>query len=127
MNAVLQTDHKPRRAHSRLRLGIPARLLSLEGQQWVTLIDLSQSGARVVLGSPGKFGGGLLRWLGFEAFGDPAWQVGDELALHFDEPIDLAWILETRQRAPTELNRDLHTRRAAREWVSGGTGLGTER
>ena len=51
-----------------------------------------------------KISGGLLRWLGFEAFGDPAWQIGDELALHFDEPIDAAWLIETRQRAPVELD-----------------------
>jgi hypothetical protein len=125
--AALRTDHQPRRAHSRLRLGIPARLLSLDGQQWVTLVDLSQSGARVVLAGPATVSGGLLRWLGFEAFGDPAWQLGDELALRFDEPIDPAWLLETRQRAPLELDRARHVRRAAREWVSGRVGFGTER
>lgn len=127
MTAVLQIGHKPRRVHSRLRLGIPARLLTLEGQQWVTLVDLSQSGARIVLGTSGKVSGGLLRWLGFEAFGDPAWQAGEELALHFDEPIELDWLIETRQRASVELNRDIRTRDAAREWVSGRARSGTER
>ena len=119
MIATEQTDHQPRRAFSRLRLGIPARLLSLDGQQWVTLVDLSQSGARVALDSTSKISGGLLRWLGFEAFGDPAWQVGDELALHFDEPIEPRWLFETRQRAPVELNTELDARNAAREWVTG--------
>lgn len=127
MTAVLQIGHKPRRAHSRLRLGIPARLLTLEGQQWVTLVDLSQSGARIVLGTSGKVSGGLLRWLGFEAFGDPAWQAGEELALHFDQPIELDWLIETRQRAPGEVNRDLHARSAAREFVGGRANFGTER
>jgi hypothetical protein len=127
MTAVLQIGHKPRRAYSRLRLGIPARLLTLEGQQWVTLVDLSQTGARIVLGASGKVSGGLLRWLGFEAFGDPAWQAGEELALHFDEQIELDWLIETRQRAAVEVNGDLHARRAAREWVNGRAALGTER
>jgi hypothetical protein len=127
MTAAVQVEHVPRRTHSRLRLGIPARLLTLEGQQWVTLVDLSQSGARIVLGASGKVSGGLLRWLGFEAFGDPAWQAGEELALHFDEPIELGWLIETRQRAPVEVNRDVHARGAAREWVSGRTAFGTER
>jgi hypothetical protein len=125
--AALTAEHQPRRAHPRLRLGISARLLCLDGQQWVTLVDLSQSGARVVLGNPAKVSGGLLRWLGFEAFGDTAWRIGDELALRFDEPIDAAWLIETRQRAPLELDRNLHARRAAREWVGGRVGFGTER
>jgi hypothetical protein len=112
MTAALQAEHSPRRAHSPLRLGIPARLLCLDGQRWVTLIDLSQGSARIALGAPGKVSGGLLRWLGFEAFGDPVWQVGDELALHFDAPIDPAWLVETRQRARVELDRDLHTGQA---------------
>jgi hypothetical protein len=102
-----------------------ARLLTLEGEQWVTLVDLSQSGARVVLGASDKVSaGGLLRWLGYEAFGDPAWQFGDELALHFDEPIKADWLLETRRRAPVELSRDRHIRRVASEFVCGPTGFG---
>jgi len=127
MTAALQFEHIPRRAHSRLRLGIPARLLTLEGQQCVTLVDLLQSGARIVLGASGKVSGGLLRWFEFEAFGDPVWQAGEELALHFDEPIELDWLIEIRQRAPAELNRDLHARRAACDWVNGREALGTER
>jgi hypothetical protein len=120
MALAIQADHIPRRAHPRLRLGIPARLLTLDGQQWVTLVDLSQNGARVVLERPHTInGGGLLRWLGYEAFGDAAWQRGEELALHFEERIDLAWLIETRQRAPTELDHNLHTRRAAKEFVVG--------
>jgi hypothetical protein len=124
MIAAHDTAHQPRRAFSRLRLGIPARLLSLDGQQWVTLVDLSQSGARVVLDSTSRISGGLLRWLGFEAFGDPAWQVGEELALHFDEPIEPTWLFETRQRAPVELDHELHARDAARDFVSGRTSFG---
>lgn len=127
MIATQQIDHQPRRAFARLRLGIPARLLSLDGQQWVTLVDLSQSGARVVLESTSRISGGLLRWLGFEAFGDPAWQAGEELALHFDEPIAPGWLFETRQRAPVELDRDLHARDAARDFVSGRARFGTDR
>ena len=125
MIATQQSDHQPRREFSRLRLGIPARLLSLDGQQWVTLVDLSQSGARVALEASRKIGGGgLLRWLGYEAFGDPAWQCGEELALHFDEPIQPAWLIETRHRAPAELDEKGDTRRAAREFVSGKVSFG---
>lgn len=123
---VIETEHKPRRSHARLRLGIPARLISLDGQQWVTLIDLSQSGARLVLKGTGKVSGGLLRWLDFEAFGDPAWQAGNELALQFDEPLCPRWLIETRQRAAYELNREVQTREAAREFVTGRFGLANE-
>jgi len=122
-SAALQAEHQPRRAYARLRLGVMARLLTLDGEQWVTLVDLSQSGARVVLGGSGKVTGGLLRWLGYEAFGDPVWQFGDELALHFDEPIDSNWLLETRRRAPVELSRDRYIRHVASEFVSGRPGV----
>jgi hypothetical protein len=118
-SAALQTEHQPRRAHARLRLGVMARLLTLEGEQWVTLVDLSQSGARVVLGNSGKVSGGLLRWLGYEAFGDLVWQFGDELALQFDEPIDAAWLIDTRRRAPAELDHQVHVRRVASLFVTG--------
>ena len=128
MSAALQIDQKPRRAHSRLRLGIPARILSLDGLQRATLVDLSQSGARLQLDSPAKVGGGMLAWLGFETFGDAVWQVGDQMALHFDEPIPAAWVLATRQWAPTEQRAErLRTRDAAREWVGGRAALGSER
>jgi hypothetical protein len=124
MAAALQKDHAPRRAYSRLRLGIPARLLTLEGQKAVTLVDLSQSGARILLDGPSRVnGGGMLRWLGYEAFGDVAWQFGEDLALQFDQSVDLSWLVETRQRAPVELDRDRHIRRAAREFVTGRPGL----
>ncbi len=126
MTIALQAEHQPRRAYSRLRLGIPARLLTLDGQQYVTLVDLSQSGARILLEASGKVTGGLLRWLGFETFGDPAWQTGGELALHFDEPIEAAWLIETRRRAPVELDCELLARQAAREWVSGRPEFGTK-
>lgn len=119
MTAALATHHAPRRSHSRLRLGIPARLLSLDGQQAVTLVDLSQSGAQLRLLVPGRISGGLLGWLGFEAFGDTAWQIGDRLALSFDAPIELPWVVATRQRAPVELEPGRALRHAAREFVSG--------
>jgi hypothetical protein len=126
-SAALQAEHQPRRTYARLRLGVMARLLTLDGEQWVTLIDLSQGGARVALGASGKVTGGLLRWLGYEAFGDPVWQAGDELALHFDEPIASDWLIETRRRAPAELDYEVYARRVAREWVGGRAVLGTDR
>ena len=46
-------DQAPRRAYSRLHLGISAQLETLDGRQRVRMIDLSQGGAHLILSKPG--------------------------------------------------------------------------
>ena len=98
-------------------MGIPARLLGFEGEQWVTLLNLSRNGAGVALREPGQVDRGVLRWLEFDAYGEQVWQSGDMLGLHFEELIGTAWLVETRNRGPEVAER--FTLEAARRWVNG--------
>lgn len=88
-----------RRRNSRLRLGVPAQLITLHGQFTASLADLSQSGAH--LRSRGELVRGeelVVTWLGFEAFGTVVWAVNGEAGLEFDEPLAEAILLQTRQQ-----------------------------
>lgn len=117
-----------RRSHARLRLGIAARVETLDGQQPVRLIDLSQSGAHVILSRPGEIRRGVLSWLGFEAFAFVVWTDGDRLGFEFDELVPVEHLIETRERAPTVVREEsLGAEAAAREWVAGNLHQGSER
>ena len=107
----------PRRAFPRLTLGISAQLETLEGRQRVRLIDLSQGGARVIVGRPGEFNEGVLTWIRFDAFCIVAWSDQKYIGLEFDEPLPLAVLVETRRRAPSVVREE--EERVAREWVQG--------
>lgn len=111
-----------KRANARLRVRLPAKLITLHGEYRLALIDLSASGARV--GQPGLDclpGNAILQWTGHEVFGRIVW-VRDGLAgVRFDEPIPDEWVLATRRIAeasPMPGDSELH-RHAARDWVSG--------
>jgi hypothetical protein len=112
-----------RRGCSRLRLGIPARLENLDGRQNVRLIDLSQSGARLLTGPQHPFKSAVISWLGFEAFGDVAWQKGSDVGIQFEELIPLEWVIATRDKAPDVVRTEaLGAQAAARDWVAGTLG-----
>ena len=82
-------DQAPRRAFSRLRLGISAQLETLDGRQKVRLMDLSQGGAHVIVSEPGDIRQAVLTWLHFETFGMVAWSDGPHIGLKFDKPLPL--------------------------------------
>jgi hypothetical protein len=118
----------PRRAYSRLRLGISAQLETLDGRQRVRLIDLSQGGAHVILSKPGRLQQAVLTWLRFETFGTVAWQDGQHLGLHFDKLLPLPVLVETRFQAPTVVREEaMGAYETAREWVAGNVHAGSER
>ena len=113
-----------RRAYSRLRVGIAAHLETLDGQQDVRLLDLSQSGAKVILSETASVRRGVLCWLGFEAFGEVVWREGNQAGLEFEGVLPAESLLETRNRAPTVVRDD--ALEAARDWASGTGRSGTE-
>ncbi len=108
-----------RRSHPRLRLGVPATFITLNGSQQVSLDDLSQTGAQVTVSDVGPFSKGFLKWLDFEVFAQFAWQEGSTYGLRFDQPIDEEWLLETRRRAPGMLDMQKRLRNMARDWSQG--------
>lgn len=121
-------DPAPRRAYSRLRLGISAQLETLDGRQRIRLIDLSQGGAHVILSKPGRLREAVLTWLRFETFGTIAWQEGQHIGLHFDKLLPLAVLVETRLQAPTVVREEaMGAYETAREWVAGTAHAGSER
>lgn len=118
----------PRRAYSRLRLGIAAQLETLDGPQKVRLIDLSQGGAHVILSQPGRLRQAVVTWLHFETFGTVAWQEGQHIGLHFDKLLPLAVLVETRRQAPSVVREEaMGAYETAREWVAGTIHAGSER
>jgi hypothetical protein len=117
-SAMVPYDFLPRRGKARLRLGIPAHLLTVHGRSRVTLLDLSQSGARLQYAGE-RIGDGVLEWLDHEAFGSVVRRAGGEVGLRFDEPITHAWVLDTRARLPAIARTEDQLRRFAREWVRG--------
>ena len=109
-----------RRQHARLRLGMPARLETLDGNQPVRLIDLSQSGAQVVLEQRRELRRAVLCWLDFEAFGFVAWRDEDHVGIEFEELVPMEQLFETRQRAPDVVRAEtIGDYGAGRDFVAG--------
>lgn len=111
-----------KRAQGRLRVRLPAKLITLHGEYRLALIDLSTGGARV--GKPGldcQPGKGLVQWAGYEAFGRIVWARDGLAGVRFEEPIPDEWVMATRRLAEAEPlpdDAELH-RRIARDWVGG--------
>lgn len=120
-SAALPCDFRPRRGKARLRLGIPAGLLTVHGRTDVTLLDLSESGARLRYEGE-RISDGVLEWLGFEAFGAIVRRDDGELGLRFDEPVTRDCVLDTRELVPTLPQDEDEVRTFAREWVGGRDG-----
>lgn len=92
-----------RRERSRLRTDLPASLTTLNGVFGAQLIDLSLTGAKVLVsnrhGITEELHSGLeavLAWAGFEAFGTLVWAEGDLCGMDFERMLDPAIVLETR-------------------------------
>jgi hypothetical protein len=93
-------EHNPRRGKARLRTGVPAVLTTVNGRQVVSLVDLSESGAGLVVKDGWRLNGGVLKWMDYEVYGKVVRRSGDNIGLLFEEPINAAWVLETRAWLP---------------------------
>jgi hypothetical protein len=114
--------HHGKRLASRLRTRLPARLVTLDGEYRVILLDLSCTGASVRRdGLAFKAGNAILQWMGHEAFCLARWNEAGQCGLEFDKPIPLEWVLATREHDAAERlpGDDELVRRRAREWVAG--------
>lgn len=112
-------DHTPRRGKARLRTGIPAALVTMDGRQDITLVDLSETGAGILVADPGHIAGGLLQWMDYEVYGAVVRRVGQDVGLQFDAPIDPDCVLDTRAWLPMLADQKGQLRRFARDWVRG--------
>ena len=117
-NALPVPEPFHRRGSSRLRLAAPANFTGYEGKQNVTLLDLSQTGAKLAFNEPPESPAGFISWMGFETFGEVVWREGLYAGFEFDETIPIEWLLQTRHRADHIGQEEYaNTLKAAREWV----------
>ncbi|TRD11483.1 PilZ domain-containing protein [Erythrobacter insulae] len=107
-----------RRSAPRVKLAIDSVFMGMDGRQQITLLDLSESGARVAFSEPPKERAGFISWMEFETFGDVVWQEGLYVGLKFDRPISSEW-LESTQARVTDADSYRHEMllKEAMEWV----------
>ncbi len=115
-----------KRAESRLRVRMPARLIALDFNLAAILCDLSKSGARIEsAGAPLKCRDVVLTWHDFEAFGQILWSHSGESGIGFYDPIPTQWLIVTRELGLVD-HRKHHTERNrlhAHDWTKGLTRL----
>jgi len=119
VSAVATLDFEPRRGKARLRAEIAAELVTVGGRQKISLIDLSETGARLRMVDSEPLGRGILKWMDFEAFGSVVRRYGEDIGLQFEHPIELAWVLDTREWLSIRPRAKDELRHFAKEWVRG--------
>ena len=111
-----------RRAAPRLRLSIPARLITVAETRRCILLDLSRSGAQIGLELPLQIGDvGFLQFAEMEVFAAVI-RTGPGLnGVEFDIPLEDSEVLAVRHFAEAfEADERRALRSEARNWVLGG-------
>ena len=89
-----------RRQAPRFRLGMPARLITLEKHLDVVLEDLSEAGAKITLPEPHTFPVCVLKWMDHHAFAEVRWMQGRVVGLEFTGTIPAMTLEQTVRYAP---------------------------
>ena len=112
---------KGRRAEARVRLGIPATLILLDGHHRCRLDDLSCTGARVSLArAPSPGASGVLVVDGVEAFGMVVWSSADRCGFSFEDRVPTDNVVRLRHFADNFAENERKVlERNAREFVQG--------
>lgn len=111
-----------RRSEPRAPVLLAGTTEALSGHLRVTVLEVSQNGARVrgkIVPEVGKEV--ILRCGDFDAFGTITWADYRECGIHFDEPISLRDLVMLRDQS-TELERSRRTpdeQEAAEHWANG--------
>ena len=117
-----QMQQTGRRARSRLRVRLAARLDTLSATHRVMLRDISLTGAKISDAGWARVGQDcVLTWDGHDAFGRIVWSTGGHCGIAFDKAIDSGVLIATRDLNDSEcLPDDLEIRReAARNFSTG--------
>lgn len=104
-----------RRASPRLRLQLPAELVTLDGRDRAVLENVSATGARVLSNlmlRPGACC--ILRLPGLELFADVTWCMHGRLGLIFEQSLSQDQLLALRNLNPTDLSNE---RAASKDWA----------
>jgi hypothetical protein len=88
-----------RRQTPRFRLGLPARLITLERHLNVVLKDLSEDGAQIALPVPHEFAVCVIKWLDYHAFAEVRWARDDLVGLKFASQLPIATLEQSVQAA----------------------------
>jgi hypothetical protein len=94
-----------RRATPRFRLGMRARLITLERHLNVVIEDLSEGGAKLALPQPHAFTVCVLKWMDFHAFAEVSWMRETLVGLQFASPISVETIEQTLLCAPDHVTK----------------------
>lgn len=111
-----------RRRDSRLRVVMPATLVTIMGTHRVKLCDISQSGAHVRADEVlHRTGDAVLSWLHYEVFGRIVWASNTQAGIEFDQLLSPEALFTTRdivdfQLAPDEEREHYELTRA---WYQG--------
>ncbi|MEQ8773382.1 MAG: PilZ domain-containing protein [Erythrobacter sp.] len=110
-----------RRAAPRLRVSLPARLITIEGNQPCVLMNLSRSGAQVAVLESVRVGeGAVLRCGSLEAFGDVIRSDFGLNAIRFEHELTDEQVLDIRHYHETFEDRERRSLSdTARKWVTG--------
>lgn len=101
MNQTARIEHPICRRHApRFRLGMPARLITLEKHLDVVLEDLSEAGAKVTLPELHSFPVCVLKWMDHHAFAEVRWVQQGVVGLRFASPIPAMTLEQTLRYAP---------------------------
>ena len=117
------TPNRGRRTNSRLRLGIPARLVLISGHSECLINDISACGARISVTELPRSGSSvILRFLRFEVFCEVTWARSGHCGLSFADRLSAESLAELRGLADSyadygraALARNTH------DWVMGRT------
>ena len=113
-----------KRRTSRLRVKLPAKLITLKCTVNATLLDLSYFGARMSAAEPPCIGAEVVvEWGPYEGFGKVIWTNQYMFGVGFYDPIEPNVLIATRdlddrEHMPSEAEQ---RRRAARAWVQGSS------
>lgn len=101
MNQTARIEHELcRRQAPRFRLGMAARLITLEKHLDVVLEDLSEAGAKVTLPEPHTFPVCVLKWMDHHAFAEVRWMNERVVGLQFASAIPAMTLEQTVRYAP---------------------------
>jgi len=114
--------HCGRRGRSRLRVRLPARIVTLTTTRSAILTDLSLTGACLQSNFEPPVGAeAMLQWYAFEGFGTVVWTDGNYAGVKFCELIAPDVLIRTRDLHDAERlasDREI-AREVAGEWVKG--------
>lgn len=110
-----------RRGAPRLRLSIPAKLITVSETRRCVLLDVSRTGARIGIAKPLDVGdAGFLRFADFEVFGCAIRKEDGRNGLEFDIELSDEDVLATRHYAETcQMSERDALLEQARLWVLG--------